>query len=160
VNQLDSTDINILNALQADGRIPITQLSDQLGIPHATIRDRIRKLERSGVIQGYKAVINPEKAGLLISCLVQITIDQRLELDIEDTIDTLLSIDQVSQFFVLTGETDIAVLIHARDVDHLRTIIYDKLKAVPGFERENTGVVLATGSKPINLVSHLDCSNR
>ncbi len=151
LNQLDDTDIKILQVLQVEGRIPITQLSAQLDIPHATIRDRIRKLEQGGVIEGYRAVINPEKAGLLITCLVHVKIDQRLELDIQDTIDTLMNTEEVSEFFVLTGETDISVLIHARDIDHLRHIIYDKLKAIPGFERANTGVVLAYGTRPITL---------
>lgn len=160
MNQLDDTDIKILQVLQVEGRIPITQLSAQLDIPHATIRDRIRKLEQARIIEGYKAVINPENAGLLITCLVHIKIDQRLELDMQDTIETLMNTEEVSEFFVLTGETDVSVLIHARDIDHLRQIIYDKLKAIPGFERANTGVVLASGSRPIALAVQPESPDR
>jgi DNA-binding Lrp family transcriptional regulator len=144
---MDEVDIKILRILQQEGRIPITQLSAQLEIPHATLRDRIRKMERAGVIDGYKAVIDPVKVGLLITGFVQITLDHRLQSSLQETITTLMSIEEVSEFYVLTGETDIFVRIHARDIDHLRQIIFEKLNRIPGFQRSDTGVVLASGRK-------------
>jgi DNA-binding Lrp family transcriptional regulator len=151
VNQLDATDVKILRTLQSEGRIPITQLSAQLGVPHATIRDRIRKLETEGVIEGYQAVINPAQVGLSITGFVQITLDHQLQTSLQQTIDTLMNIPEVSQFYVLTGETDIFVRIHATDMDHLREIIFEKLNRIPGFQRSNTGVVLASGRKCIAI---------
>jgi DNA-binding Lrp family transcriptional regulator len=151
VSQLDSTDVKILRMLQSEGRIPITQLSAHLDVPHATIRDRIRKLESEGVIEGYQAVINPAQVGLPITGFVQITLDHRLQTSLQQTIDTLMNIQEVSEFYVLTGETDIFVRIHATGMDHLREIIFEKLNRIPGFQRSNTGVVLASGRKCLAL---------
>lgn len=151
MSQLDSTDVKILRMLQSEGRIPITQLSAHLDVPHATIRDRIRKLETEGVIEGYQAVINPAQVGLPITGFVQITLDHRLQTSLQQTIDTLMNIQEVSEFYVLTGETDIFVRIHATGMDHLREIIFEKLNRIPGFQRSNTGVVLASGRKCIAL---------
>lgn len=151
MSQLDSIDLKILQILQSEGRIPITQLSAQLDTPHATIRDRIRKMEADGVIEGYQAVVNPDQVGLPITGFVQITLDHRLQTSLQETIDTLMDIKEVSEFYVLTGETDIFVRIHASDMDHLRRIIFEKLNRIPGFQRLNTGVVLSSGRKCITL---------
>ena len=151
VSHLDSIDVKILRILQREGRIPITQLSAHLNIPHATVRDRIRKMESEGVIEGYEAVIKPARIGLSITGFVQITLDHRLQTSLQHTIDALMSIPEVSEFHVLTGETDIFLRIHATDMDHLRDIIFEKLYKMPGFQRSNTGVVLASGKKCIRI---------
>ena len=54
--KLDDTDIRILRILQTDTKLPLTQLSEQLGIPHGTIRDRIRKMEDAGVIESLSLI--------------------------------------------------------------------------------------------------------
>jgi len=145
----DNLDIKLLLALQADGRIPLTQLSAQLGVPHGTIRDRIRKLENAGVIERYTAVINPAKAGYLINCFIEMTLDHQVE--VSQAIDALMKIEEVREIHLLTGEVDVFVEIWATDIEHLRHILYDKLTAVPGMVRTTTLVVLDKQVKPIPL---------
>ena len=147
MERLDDLDVQIIDILQAEGRIPVTHIGSSIGVPHTTVRDRIQRLEEEGVIEGYTAVINPAKVGYLISCLVHVTMEQKMEL--EETIAMLRGIDEVTEFLVLTGGTDIAVRIYARDIGHLRDIIYDKIKSIPGFLRSNTQVVLASGTAPL-----------
>lgn len=149
MEKLDALDIQIIDILQSEGRIPVTQIGARIDVPHPTVRDRIRRLEEEGVIEGYAAVINPAKVGYLISCLVQVSMEQNLELD--ETLAVLRGIDEVTEFLVLTGATDIAVRVYARDIDHLRDIIYRKIKSIPGFIRSNTQVVLASGTAPISF---------
>jgi DNA-binding Lrp family transcriptional regulator len=145
---LDSSDIKILEALQTDGRVPLTQLSDQLGIPHATIRDRIRKLENAGVIERYAAVINPAKVGFLVTCFVELTLDHQIETS--RTLAALMNIEEVVTVHLLTGATDALVQIWAKDLEHLRQILYDKFANIPGMIRTSTSVVLDTRVKPIH----------
>ena len=149
----DNLDIKLLLALQADGRIPLTQLSAQLGVPHGTIRDRIRKLENAGVIERYTAVINPAKAGYLINCFIEMTLDHQVE--VSQAIDALMKIEEVREIHLLTGEVDMFVEIWARDIEHLRSILYDKLTAVPGMVRTTTLVVLDKQVKPIPLLPQI-----
>ncbi len=147
MEKLDDLNIQIIDILQSEGRMPVTQIAARIDVPHTTVRDRIQRLEEEGVIEGYSAVVNPAKVGYLLSCLVHVTMEQKMEL--EETIAVLRGIDEVTEFLVLTGGTDIAVRVYARDIDHLRDIIYDKIKSIPGFLRSNTQVVLASGTAPI-----------
>lgn len=147
--QLDEVDVKILQALQADGRAPLTQLSAQFGIPHGTIRDRIRKMENAGVIEGYRAVINPARIGFVINCIVEFTLDHRV--DVGQSIEALLSVPEVTEVHILSGEIDALVRICARDIEHLRTILYDKFNNVPGMMRTQTVMVLSSHIKPVPL---------
>lgn len=151
MDKLDDLDVQIIDILQKEGRIPVTQIGVRIDVPHTTVRDRIQRLEEEGVIERYAAVINPAKLGYLISCLVHVTMEQKMEL--EETIAVLSSIDEVTEFLVLTGGTDIAIRLHARNVDHLREVIYRKIKAIPGFIRSNTQIVLVSGTTPITFPS-------
>jgi len=146
---LDNTDVKILQTLQTDVRIPLTQLSKHLGIPHGTVRDRIRKLEEAGVIECYATILNPVKLGFLLNCLVQVTVDQRIE--INQVVEALLKIDEVTEIQILSGDVDASVRIWARDKEHLRQILYEKLTKVPGMLRTSTIMVLGTYTKPLPL---------
>jgi DNA-binding Lrp family transcriptional regulator len=151
MEKLDDLDVQIIDILQKEGRIPVTQIGARIDVPHTTVRDRIQRLEEEGVIERYAAVINPAKLGYLISCLVHVTMEQKMEL--EEIIAVLSSIDEVTEFLVLTGGTDIAIRLYARDIDHLREVIYRKIKAIPGFIRSNTQIVLVSGTMPITFPS-------
>ncbi len=146
---LDNTDTKILRALQADGRVPLTQLGGQLGIPHGTARDRIRKLENAGVIEQYTAVISPTRVGYLINCYVQLTLDHRV--DVAQSIEALMAIEEVTEIHILAAEIDALVRIWARDVEHLRQILYEKFTEIPGLVRTTTVVVLNSYVKAMPL---------
>jgi DNA-binding Lrp family transcriptional regulator len=148
--ELDDTDAKILQALQTDGRIPLTQLSTQLDIPHGTLRDRIRKMENAGVIERYTAVISPAKVGCHINCFVELTLDHQVE--IGGAIKALMNMEEVTEIHTLTGEIDALVRIWARDIEHLRQILYDKFATIPGMVHTNTVVVLSTQVKPLPLL--------
>ena len=147
---LDNIDIKILQVLQKDVRLPLTQLSEQIGVPHATVRDRIRKMEAAGVIKSYVAIIDPTKLGHLMNCLVQVTLDQRVENSL--VMEAFLQIDEVTEIQLLTGDVDVFVRIWARDVEHMRHILYDKFTSIPGVLRTNTIIVLDTFTKPLPLL--------
>ena len=147
--KLDDTDIKILHILQKDFRLPLTQLSEQLGIPHGTSRDRIRKMEEAGVIERYATILNPANLGFLLNCFVEVTLDQRV--DNKRAIEALLEIEEVTEIHTLTGDVDAFVRIWARDVEHLRQILYDKFTNIPGMVRTNTIIVLDTRAKPLPL---------
>jgi DNA-binding Lrp family transcriptional regulator len=147
--QLDELDVKILDILQVDGRIALTRLSARLDVPHTTVRDRLKKLEEAGAIERYAAILDPARLGLPISAFVMITLDQRLAA--APAVAALLEIDEVGEAFLLTGDVDILARIWARDVEHLRQILYEKLSSVPGLVRTNTVVVLASQAGPGRL---------
>jgi DNA-binding Lrp family transcriptional regulator len=147
--KIDEIDLKILRIFQTDARLPLTQVSEQLGIPHGTVRDRIRKMEETGIIQEYTTVLNPARLGFPLNCLVEVTLDQQVEN--KKSIDALLEINEVTEIQLLTGDVDVLVRIWARDLEHLRQILYDKFNSVPGLLRTSTIMVLATYKKPLSL---------
>lgn len=147
--QLDDADIKILEQLQSDARIPLTQLSEQLGIPHSTVRHRLQRMEEAGVIEKYAVVINPVRVGFLIDCFVEVTLDHRVETDA--ALKALSELEEVIELYILTGEIDVLARICARDVEHLREILYERFTQVPGLVRTNTLVILGAQVKTVTL---------
>jgi Lrp/AsnC family transcriptional regulator for asnA, asnC and gidA len=147
--ELDSMDIRILRMLQSGGRMPLTKLSGRLSAPHTTIRDRLRRLEEAGVIDRYEAVIDPAKVGFPVSAFIMVTLDQRLET--ARAVEALMNVDEVSETYLLTGDIDVLVRIWAKDVEHLRYILYQKLNQIPGLLRTNTVIVLDSRCKSERL---------
>lgn len=108
-SQLDATDDVILDMLEKDGRATLSHLSEATGLSVSAVQSRVQKLERRGVIRGYKAVIDDERRGLAVNAyIIAVTpIDYSQEAEIPDklkNIDGIMSCDSVagSPSFMLT----------------------------------------------------------
>ena len=147
MHSLDELDLKILTELEKNARISISELARHLDCPTSTARDRIRGLEESGVISGYTAVIDPKKLGMGIKAVIQVVRSPTVPLD-----NILSEADLAPEFTniqVLTGEIDELVSIYARDVDHLKEILYNRFGNFKGVESWNTTIVLDEKSYPL-----------
>jgi Lrp/AsnC family leucine-responsive transcriptional regulator len=106
-------------------------------------------MEAAGVIEGYEAIVDPARLGLGILCIVQLEADQRL--DFEELVQQLLQIDEVVEITNVTGQVDAHIRIWARDVAHLREILYNKLSVLPAHKSTNSTIVLKRWQKPLGL---------
>lgn len=157
MSPLDSLDLAILVELEKDARITISELARRLGSPNSTIRDRIKGLEENGVILGYTAVINPEKLGLGIKAIIQVTRDPSVSLT--DFHTESLELEQITDVQLVTGETDALITVYASDVHQLKDIIYNKVGTLPGLTRSNTTIVLEETSFPLTRRFPIDRGN-
>ena len=137
---LDDLDIAILAELESNARITVSELARCLDNPSSTIRDRMRKLEEDGVICTYTAVIDPARLGMGIKAIVQVTRDHSIPL--ETLISEAAKLPEVTNVQLVTGDTDELITVYARDVAHLKDIIYNQLGALPGLIRMSTAIVL------------------
>jgi Lrp/AsnC family leucine-responsive transcriptional regulator len=147
MSALDDLDLAILAELEGNARIAVSELARRLDAPSSTIRDRMRGLEEEGVILGYTAIINPEKLGLGIKAIIQVTRDQRFSL--EDFHHEPEEFAEITNVQLVTGETDELITVHASDVEHLKEIIYHKVGSLPGLTRSNTAIVLEETRLPL-----------
>ena len=138
----DDLDLLLIQELQRDARISISQLARQLGHPIPTIRDRIKRLERNGVITGYKAVIDPVKIGFSLKALIQISVDVAVRSS-EEFLNELGKVVEVESAFLVSGEFEAVILVHARSVEDLRRIVYDEIPRIPGVSGTNTMLVFS-----------------
>lgn len=144
---LDRLDLSILAALEENARIPISELARQLDSPNSTIRDRIRVLEESGVILGYRAVIDPKKLGLGIMAIIQAS--RAPSVSLSDFRVEAGAFPEVTKAQLVTGETDQFITVYASDVEELKDIMFNKIGALPGLTKSNTAIVLEERLFPI-----------
>jgi DNA-binding Lrp family transcriptional regulator len=139
---VDSIDRKILAALQKDGRLTITELAQRVGLSLSPCHRRLRELERSGAIQGYRAIVNAAAVGLSFEALVFVTMRQ------EDR-DTLLGfeaavalIPNVVQAQRLFGDPDYLLRVVTADLGAYQRLEDDSLSALPGVQRLTSTLVM------------------
>jgi len=138
---LDEFDFALVGKLKENARKPVTQLARELRRPTATVRDRLRRLEDMGVIQGYTAVIDLAKVGFPIKALVHVSVAERI-VKPSEFLDALGQIPEVASADLVTGDYEAVVTVHVRDIEHLSRILYGDIPQVPGITATNTSVVL------------------
>lgn len=139
---MDAIDRKILALLQEDGRITVTDLAAKVRLSVSPCHRRLRELERSGAIRGYRAVLDPAAVGLTFEALVFVTMRQ------EDR-DTLLAfeaalqrIPNVVQAQRLFGDPDYLLRILTADLAAYQRLEDDTLSALPGVQRLNSTLVM------------------
>src|ERR1700722_17095265 len=81
--ELDDIDRRIVAALQADGRLPIVDLADRVGLSATPCQRRVKRLEEEGVIGRYAALVPPEAMGITLQALVEVTLEDHSEKTVE-----------------------------------------------------------------------------
>jgi len=138
---LDQLDFALLSQLQEDARKPVTQLAEELNRPTATVRDRLRRLEETAVIERYAAVIDMAKVGLPIKALVHVSTSGEA-VDPDEFLRAVGQIPEAASAELVTGEFEAVVTIYVRDIEHLSRILYKDLRRVPWVKGTTTSIVL------------------
>ena len=140
--KLDELDRSILFALQENGRMALSEIARRSGVAPATVHERLAKLRRSGVVQGFCVRLDPRALGYTVTALVHL----RTELadQVERTVSDLRAIPEVEEVHVVSGEYDLVVKIRARDTNHLQDLLVTRVHRVAGFIRSATEVCLTS----------------
>lgn len=129
--QLDAIDVKILQELQRDGRLSIVDLAGRVGLSPSPCLRRVRNLEESGIIRGYRAEIAAEKVGLGLTVFMQCRAKDYSE-ETMGAIDAgLAAIEEVVAWNLLSGDLDCQLQIVVRDLKHYETLLLDSLLALP-----------------------------
>ncbi len=125
---MDERDLKIIKILIEDARIPKVRIAEKLGITETAVRKRISKLERSGIVVGYKAVINYKNAGI-VGSLTGVDVEAE---KLWEVIEKLKGIEKVKSIWITTGDHTLMLEIVANSIEELLEI-HKKI--------ENTGYV-------------------
>ena len=144
--ELDAIDRRILRALQIDGRITYDQLAAQVSLsPSATLR-RVKRLEESGAISRYVALVSPERVGLGLTAYINVRLEKRSEVHKRNPMDLFRAAVQtwpeVVECAALTGEMDYLLRVVVQDMAHYSRFITDTLLNHPSVEDCKTSFVL------------------
>lgn len=141
---IDSLDLKILKILQEKGKISNIQLSQEIGLSPAPTLERVKKLENSGMIKSYHAVINAHKLGLGFSALIQISLTRQINNAIKNFTKAISEIPEVTQCLQVTGNFDYQLLVIVKDIPAFERLIADKLSKIEEIGQMQTMVVLST----------------
>lgn len=142
LNNLDNYDINILNALQQDGRISFTDLGKRVGLTTTPCIDRVRKLERDGYILGYSARLRAQKLDKGLVVFVQITLDRTNKQTFADFERSIQKIASVQECYLVTGGFDFLVKARIKDMSSYRDLLEDELLSLPGVKGSTSIAVM------------------
>jgi Lrp/AsnC family leucine-responsive transcriptional regulator len=138
---VDDIDRQLLSLLMADARSSYAQLARAVGLSAPSVHDRVRRLERSGALRGYAAVVDPGAVGLGVTALVGIL--QREGAEQDDLAAALAEIEEIEDCWFVAGEEAFVVKVRVADIDDLERTL-GVLRRTKGVARTRTTVVLST----------------
>ena len=138
--QIDGIDKILLNELMKDARVSINLLSKQVGISGAAVHQRLKKLEKSGLIQGSQIMINPKKLGYTTLAFVGIYLDKAM--NNPSAVAQLQKINEVLECHYTTGDWSVLVKILCKDNEHLMNLLNNQIQKIAGISRTETFISL------------------
>ena len=127
---MDGRDRKILGLLQSDARLSYADIGEQVGLAASSVHDRVRKLEKAGVIRGYRADIDHEQAGFPITAIVSLALRPSSPTDVPRLIEEL---DLVESCYSVAGDNSYALVVRApstKDLEELLDALRAKLEVV------------------------------
>ena len=148
--KLDKTDLKILRILQKNGKITNIQLSNDIGLSPAPTLERVRKLENSGIIKSYHAVVNAAKLGVNITTFMQVTLSYHKANAIQSFKNEVDAIDEIVECYHVTGQGDFLLKVVTQDIHTYERLILDKITNIEGIGLEDVGIVSDKGKIIVN----------
>jgi DNA-binding Lrp family transcriptional regulator len=145
--ELDDIDIRMLNLLQDDGRLSVRELAKKVSLSATPVHQRLKRLESTGIIDHYGAVLNTARIGSFIVFFVNITLKEHSTRQGGEFIKRITSFPQVVEFHVIGGEHDFMIKVIVPDMTAYRRFFVQQLGEVPNIARLQSIIVLDTVKK-------------
>ena len=144
---LDKIDFNILKILQENGRITNLQLSQHIGLSPAPTLERVRKLENSGYIKSYHALVDEEKLGLGIKTFIQVSLDFHQQDTIQTFLKEIKEIKEITECHHVTGQCDFLLKAYVKDIKTYEQLIMQKISRITVVKTFHTMMIMSTSKK-------------
>ena len=149
--ELSLMDKKILRELQKKGRITFAELANRVGLSTSPCLERVKKMEREGVISGYTALLNPKylKAGLVV--FVQIRLARTSQDIFEEFKIAAATLDEVQECYLVSGNFDYLIKARVEDMDAYRKFLGETLLTLPGVLESTSYVVMEQVKETMNV---------
>lgn len=139
---LDRIDCSILNELQANGRLPIVELATRVHLTNTPCSERVKRLEKSGLIKKYQAVVDPNLLGLSHLSVVQISMAATSDNHLDDFNAAIQNIPEIKSCLMIAGSFDYVLVVRTRDMAHFREVLGEQISKLPGIRQTNSFAVM------------------
>ncbi|MEM6680915.1 MAG: Lrp/AsnC family transcriptional regulator [Pseudomonadota bacterium] len=141
---MDTTDHKILSVLQRDSRQPIHETARQVGLSQSACHRRISLLEKSGVIEGYGARVNPDTLGLSMSFYLEVSLSSQSEAVLLAFETAVQNCSEILECHLMTGSADYLIRLAARDTKDYESLYRTRIAALPHVARIQSSMVMKT----------------
>ena len=138
---MDIIDVKILEVLQANSRVSISELSKKVNLSLSAVSERLKKLESSNVIEKYTVILNAQALDKELSVIMNISLENPHHTS--EFLDFVRTEDEILECHYVTGEYDYVLLITTRNTTTLEAIM-NRIKSISGIKRTQTNVILSS----------------
>ncbi len=139
--KLDEMDRKILSFLVKDARMPFLEIARECGVSGAAIHQRVKKLEKQGIIAGYTAKVKPSSLGLPVCAFISLKISEADKL--ADVVAKLKRIPEVVECHFITGQASMLLKVHCASYDHLMEVIINSINTIGAVQSTETMISLS-----------------
>ena len=139
---LDNIDKRIVSTLQAEGRLPIVDLADRVGLSPTPCQRRVKRLEEEGIITRYAALISPAAMGYGLQALVEVTLDDHSEKTVEAFEAAIRARPEVVACYAVTGDMDFLLHIFAPHLASFSDFAMKALLRMPGVKGSRSSFIM------------------
>lgn len=151
ISKLDSIDTKILHALSRDARITITDLSQEVGLSKTPCKARLQRLEKEGVILGYRALLDPVKMGLDHIAFVEVKLSDTREKALKEFNEAVCKLPEVEQCHMIAGNYDYLLKVRTSNINSYRHVLGEKISSLPHVEQTSTFVSMEAVKEDVVL---------
>ncbi|MBR6886076.1 MAG: Lrp/AsnC ligand binding domain-containing protein [Bacteroidales bacterium] len=138
--QLDDIDKKILSLLVKNARTPFLEIARECGVSGAAIHQRVRRMEKNGVILGSRLLVKPQAIGLNVCAFVNIALTESTKYP--EVIAQLKKIPEVVECHFVTGKYALLVKLFCIDNDHLMEVLLNTIQKIPSIQSTDTMITL------------------
>jgi len=142
--KFDAIDRNILGILQENGKITNAQLSMDVGLSPAPTLERVKKLEKNGVIESYHAKLNKQKVGLGVSTFVHVALISHRKGIVDSFVEQITRIPEVVECHHITGQGDFILKVVSHDITSYQKLLVEVINEIPEIDNTQSTVILST----------------
>ncbi|ARU32843.1 AsnC family transcriptional regulator [Sulfuriferula sp. AH1] len=141
--EIDRYDRQILRLLQQEGRLSNQELADRIGLSPSPCLRRVRALEESGFITGYRALVDAKALGLSLMALIHISMDQHTPERFDRFETAIGEIPEVLECLLITGQdADYQLKVVVKDMDAYQELLLNRINRIPGVTGVHSSFVL------------------
>ncbi len=141
---LDSLDRKILAVLRRDGRITVTDLAKEVGMSKTPCQVRMRKLIDSGVIEGFRAIVDPARLGLDHVAFTEVKLSDTREQALSEFNRAVQRIPEIEECHMLASSFDYLLKVRTADIRRYRVVLGEKISSLPHVSSTSTFVAMET----------------
>ena len=156
-SEIDAIDGRIIAALQADGRLTNVELAERVGLSPSPCLRRVKRLERDGYIEAYRAILRRSRVGLGLTVFVGVKIDGHANERATKFEEAVLAMPEIVACHMVSGDTDYLLEVVIPDLEHYQRFLVGKLLELPIVKdvRSNIAIQTLKAAAPLPL-GHLD----